>query len=738
MVGGRAPRAPADVLVAALVAVLAIAACESPDPTEPEVVPRSIAVRSGDGQIGAVGEVAPEPLSVRVRRASDGAPVAAASIRWSIQEGAGAEILGVAARTDSSGVASVQLRLGPDSGSYRVRATTDGAPAGVTFQVLAIADAPVLDGIEPALAAPGQTLELAGSHFSMRPEDNEVLFDGMRGRVLAASATALSVEVPTCLPPRAVHVTVRLGPFTSAARSLTVLDDDAPGNLLPLGGSVALGGDALSCFRLAPGPTGSEYLVVPQSAGEEAAEELSVRLVGLVGGGASAARSAPAAERAPLAGELARLGVGEEASEFEMRLRALERKLPDHTLLRPGDAAREAPLTVAATPQVGDRRTFSVYDRTQSFTTVTAEVKHVGDRAVLYQDVRAPSGGFGEADFRRFSDLFDDPIHETVVSVFGEPSDIDGNGRVIILFTPVVNQLTDPGATGFIAGFFYGLDLTDANGSNRAEIFYSVVPDPLGQFGNARTVSRILEVVPPVLAHEFQHMVHFNQRILMRGAANQEALWLSEALAHGAEHLVGEEFLRRGDAEGATDFLVSNYVRALLYLQDPGRAGAVTMHPPGRLEDRGASWLFLNYVAAHHGGDALLGRITRSTRTGSANVMAETGAAWPRLVDGWSTALYVDGLPGLEGSALDPGYINPALELRQVFAGLPGGYPLKPPVLSVGDLDRLDVLPASGASYLLLRTGSAPPATLNLRLSGGRGEALPASRNAQFTIVRVR
>ena len=34
----------------------------------------------------------------------------------------------------------------------------------------------------------------------------------------------------------------------------------------------------------------------------------------------------------------------------------------------------------------------------------------------------------------------------------------EANDRVIIIFTPAVNRLTEPGSDGFVGGFFYGLD----------------------------------------------------------------------------------------------------------------------------------------------------------------------------------------------------------------------------------------------------------------------------------------
>ena len=146
------------------------------------------------------------------------------------------------------------------------------------------------------------------------------------------------------------------------------------------------------------------------------------------------------------------------------------------------------------------------------------------------------------------------------------------------------------GWTSFVAGFFFGIDLLpDQAHGNEAEVFYTLVPDPDGDFGNVRRADQLLEGVPPVMAHEFQHMIHFNQRVLLRDAG-LEAPWLSEALAHSAEHLLGNVFLARGDDQRAFDFRIQNYLRAEFYLEAPDAVSPLGPSTP--LAVRGAAWLW--------------------------------------------------------------------------------------------------------------------------------------------------
>ena len=48
--------------------------------------------------------------------------------------------------------------------------------------------------------------------------------------------------------------------------------------------------------------------------------------------------------------------------------------------------------------------------------------------------------GFTDLDLADLAMEFGDPVYPTITEAFGSESDLDGNGRVIILFTPAVNR----------------------------------------------------------------------------------------------------------------------------------------------------------------------------------------------------------------------------------------------------------------------------------------------------------
>ena len=68
----------------------------------------------------------------------------------------------------------------------------------------------------------------------------------------------------------------------------------------------------------------------------------------------------------------------------------------------------------------------------------TAAIIRSGVVAVL----RAPTAdGFANGDLSGIGNLFDQTLFPIDINAFGQPSDIDQNGRMIMLMTPVVNAL---------------------------------------------------------------------------------------------------------------------------------------------------------------------------------------------------------------------------------------------------------------------------------------------------------
>jgi hypothetical protein len=689
----------------------------------------SIAVQSGDRQFGGVTATLPDPLVVVVTDNRNREPEKGIAVTWRLRSGAGASFTPATSLTDSAGMASTRIQLGPTLGDYVIEASFDGAATPALLTMRAV-NTPVIGGLQSNATA-GDTISITGQNFSPSAGDNTVTFGGIRGAVVSATSTALRVVVPVCLPSRsAAPVNVSLGAISSASATLNVTGTAAAMLQLARGQAVNfLDPAALSCVRL-PADATATYLLVPTNGTDVPTRMLPFQLRGLTSQGTPIVTAFGEREGSPAMTSF--------AASFELRLRERESRFTgSRDALAPQVNARIVP------PTVGERREFNVINTDNKFTKVTGVVKAVSTHSVIYEDVNTPAGGFTTQDYEALGRLFDDPIYDTDVAVFGTPSDVDANGLIAILFTPVVNAMTPRNTNSYIAGFFYGCDLVEArecSGTNRAELFYSVVPDLQATFSIRHTKEEVFQTLQPVLAHEFQHMIHFNQRVLMGKAPAQESLWLSEGLAHMAEDTVGGVFAKRGATTSAFDFRRQNYFRAYRYMTDPSRTSLLSFVAPGTLEERGAAWLFLRYLMGRFTYD-ILGALTRTGQSSTANVTAQTGVAWNVLINDWAVALFTDDAPELGGIQPDRRYTFPDMNIRtllsqQAIAGS-GGFPLRPRSFSFTDFAITDTLPAATGSYFLLQ-GSAIAKNVNLNMAGNRSEEFPAEARPQFSIIRLR
>ena len=383
-------------------------------------------------------------------------------------------------------------------------------------------------------------------------------------------------------------------------------------------------------------------------------------------------------------------------------------------------------------PQNGDKRSFKVLNQNDRFEKVSARVTFVSEHAVIYLDEKVPAGGFTNQDLVSLAAEFDYVIHPVVSTSFGEESDLDGNDRVIILFTPAVNRLTPAGSDGYVAGFFYGLDLLEGrSGSNEGEIFYAMVPDPAGEEGPVIPRYAALNIIPAVLAHEFEHMVHFNQRMLVSEAESTESLWLSEALAQMAEDLVGQAFAGANNLSKANQYQSGNWGRAQRFLENPSQVSVLASLSPGTLAERGAGWLLLKHLHGVPGQADLLSTLVSSTLTGVENLTAASGMMWPEVVSNWAGALFLDGTGVPVRRELDVWGLN----LRVALAESDGTYPLETRAMGGASAVFSGTLWSSAPYYFII---TPPVGGVTLSAGGPMGTLPEGALGLQTLVVRLR
>ncbi|MEP6689431.1 MAG: hypothetical protein ABJC36_13865 [Gemmatimonadales bacterium] len=408
---------------------------------------------------------------------------------------------------------------------------------------------------------------------------------------------------------------------------------------------------------------------------------------------------------------------------------------------------------VAVPPDLGSQRTFDVCATTScdSFVSSTATAKVVGQRVAIYLDDTAPAG-FTQADLDEVGALFDAHLYNIDTTAFGRESDLDGNGVVIVLLTQHVNDLSpDCNTTGSIVlGFFFGLDLLPSEQhSNDGEVFYGAVPRQDMPNCSSYTKTVVTQSLPGVFIHEFQHMISFNQHVLVRGG-DMEETWLNEGLSHFAEELGGRlvpDSFCPAFNQCEDQFLGDNLFNAYGYLNDPESSFLVAPSTSGgTLTERGAGWLFVRWLGDHFA--ATQPAATELTRgllltksTGAANVAAVTGVDFPTLVAQWQMAIYVSNLPDFIPSSNRLQYTS--FNLRDVYAanfpdvfGKP--YPLTPDSTRTGTYDRIGVLRGGSGRHVRIIQPSGSVEAAFVLTDGGGSVPLASTVVPRIALVRVR
>lgn len=690
-------------------------------------------VGSTDGQSTPAGGFIPVPLAVAVK-AADGSPAPRAEVRWSVSSGSGMVLSDTVTVSDGNGRAEVMVRLGPAAGSYAVQAALkDRADRRVSFTLTAT-EPPQLTAMRPVDFRGGDTVHLSGSNLG--PEV-QAFIGGHPARIVALSGTTgLSVVVPLCLVPGPVEVRVEIRAASSNRLSGNYQASASPVRLAA-GDYASLRPASVAGCAVFPaaGLDTVEYLITPQAVSGNAGASTTYRLRG-----------------DSVATVTTKLGVPGEGLPYSVVFHDALRRREAEMALLPRPAFEPSAAPAASPPGIGARRTFRVCNKLDcnqlgDFSTVLAEVHYVGNRAVIYQDVEAPRPGFTAEDFRQLGALFDQELYGVATRAFGAESDVDRNTVVFILFTPVVNRLTpkEQCSQAFVTGFFFSIDIDPAfaqdERSNKAEVFYAMVPDSAGTVTCQHRASNVKRLVPVTFIHEFQHMINFYQHVILRGGRSAEELWLNEAMSHLAEELGGFHFLTLGDQRKFSDFVIGNLFNAYRYLQEPGAQFVFPRAGQGTLEERGAAWLFLRWIVDQFGDDVVR-RLSETNLTGVANVERATGEPIDRLLAQWFLANWVSDLPGF---APQPRLKYRKWSFRSVYRSLhtqsptsfPRPFPLVPDSFFGGQFQVNGVLRAGSGDYI--RVIQLPGQKgFALEFTDGVGAPLTEAVPARLNIVRVK
>ena len=564
---------------------------------------------------------------------------------------------------------------------------------------------------------------------------------------------------------------------------------------LDVGGSVLLSAGE-HCVQLTSG--GSRFMVGVLNTSNLVSSMASFELVGRSPGGASASiapepGAAPAIESPAATGRArasldlrAMRGTGRERTH--QRVLELSRSLSTRFAARRHTALAASPsgaaLSVGAEPTaapttglraVGDMATLRIPDinaanACNKYFEVQVRVVHAGQHAIVVEDAASPVAGQMDARYRQLGDEFDRVMWPILTANFGDPlrmdSQLDANGKIVMLFSPVVNRNFE-GIAGFVIGCdFYprvGAQPRDSvPASNEGEVFYAMVPTDTASTNFAGTsLGGWLRTIRSTLIHEAKHITSFAERT----AANNtpEHAWLEEGTARHAEELYARALSNatwKGNA-GYTSIACEVYVR------DPQCAGRPfvmfkhfdglyeymqangSLSPLGKANDDdftyyGSAWSLVRWAADLAPNEAeFFKRLTRGPQAGIANLEAASGRTWATIVSDWTMALAVDDYPG---AAPDREQSMASWNLRNVFAGMNADfaesqgfytarYPLEPERQAFGAFTISGSDVRGGAGRVIELTGTWPGQQV-LELKGPGGATPPTTLRLVVTRVQ--
>ncbi|MCX7798695.1 MAG: T9SS type A sorting domain-containing protein [Melioribacter sp.] len=170
--------------------------------------------------------------------------------------------------------------------------------------------------------------------------------------------------------------------------------------------------------------------------------------------------------------------------------------------------------TTAWNFKVGDKKTWNASDfNTNNFYSVSSTCKAVGNYCYIFVEDAIWDKNVDADAVQAILDAFEKKtpanpnkgIYQTNIETFGNPPNIDGDSKIIILILDIKDGYS--GSGGYIAGYFYSYHQYTTSQypySNKAEIYF------LDGVQNKLDTNSGLETALSTTAHEFQHMIHWN------------------------------------------------------------------------------------------------------------------------------------------------------------------------------------------------------------------------------------
>ena len=216
--------------------------------------------------------------------------------------------------------------------------------------------------------------------------------------------------------------------------------------------------------------------------------------------------------------------------------------------------------------------------------------------------------------------------YTSMTNIYGTHSDIDANGKIIILLMDI-NKTKGSGSQ--VLGYF---NPSDMHGNNKGEILYMDISN-----ANNNTDKAIGTII-----HEFQHLINYNY--VISGERNEMSSWLNEALSESTSIL----FNKATTESRINEFNNINYYCFYTWntsnISNNGKPNTHVNYP--------SASVFMNWLYQKNGSnDSIFKTIASSKELGDYNkvlsaasgISSLSGATWDSLLLDWMSEIVTNG-----------------------------------------------------------------------------------------------
>lgn len=373
--------------------------------------------------------------------------------------------------------------------------------------------------------------------------------------------------------------------------------------------------------------------------------------------------------------------------------------------------SRSLRLSDHSSEQVGDTVTLNIivsYFFSQKYEPRRCKLVRMTDHCKIFVDQDSYEGlsavigtyAITEDDLNHIVTEFETYIYPLMNDNYGEVYDIDGDGRLSIVFSPVYPKV------GF-AGLFNTLHMNPTNPANSNQRDMIGIWTPHSLSSSSSTGEKWRMDSRETIAHEMQHAINFSAKVFPGGVfkyendsnfnANEdsylEAMWLDESLSVGSEARYRLRRIEAGLQTSIHEARFDSWASNTSSSSGPHSYGLTTW--ASTLGHYGQKGLFNYYLYEQYGGDKIK-TMVQSQTTGVANIEAVYDKTMKELAKGFSLAVINESLR--KEGLTSVGSIAPVYKFPK-----PVGFDLAEQVVTLGYTPISLSVPKMGTAYYLLK-----------------------------------